>query len=361
MHNKSDNSIKDLFNNRVNDTNNRFRVYLLVNMGTEGWNCPSLFATALARRLKSSNNFVLQSASRCLRQVPNNTKKARIYLSKENVSVLDSQLKETFGESLQILDMTKQELGREKLVLRAVETEPILLKKRIRRVFQGKSEHPLQLHVPAKAASEAKKVVYDFRQQLNAENVLEQKRVEELTESANLLGIHQVAVELSAIYRLDLIFIYRLLSELYPLGEINASHVNDLKQQIEKTKNYQIVEEEIELGLAIIKTGGFSKEEVNGKTVFVSEIVYHKEKADLLLHYDNYKQLKSSQLSFHYSPYNMDSHPEKDFFVKVIEKLDENPDDIKDIYFTGALTDSNKTDFLFEYKDKKGKMANVYP
>lgn len=54
------------------------RVALLVDRGVEGWNVPALFSCALARKLKSSNNFVLQAASRCLRQVPGNTAKARI-------------------------------------------------------------------------------------------------------------------------------------------------------------------------------------------------------------------------------------------------------------------------------------------
>ena len=60
------------------------RVLLLVNMGTEGWNCPSLFATALVRKLANSNNFVLQAATRCLRQVPGNTIIARVYLTDSN-------------------------------------------------------------------------------------------------------------------------------------------------------------------------------------------------------------------------------------------------------------------------------------
>jgi type III restriction enzyme len=49
--------------NRLNDPTSEHRVILLVNKGTEGWNCPSLFATALVRRLTSSNNFVLQAAT----------------------------------------------------------------------------------------------------------------------------------------------------------------------------------------------------------------------------------------------------------------------------------------------------------
>ncbi|MEP7358768.1 MAG: restriction endonuclease subunit R, partial [Anaerolineales bacterium] len=80
--------------NRLNDPASPYRVILLVNKGTEGWNCPSLFACALARKLRTSNNFVLQAATRCLRQVPGNTKKARVYLSTENYGILDRQLQE---------------------------------------------------------------------------------------------------------------------------------------------------------------------------------------------------------------------------------------------------------------------------
>lgn len=65
----------------------------LVNKGTKGWDCPGLLSWALARKLKSSNNFVLQAASRCLRQVPGNNHRARIYLSMDNRAILDRQLK----------------------------------------------------------------------------------------------------------------------------------------------------------------------------------------------------------------------------------------------------------------------------
>ncbi|MEX1104257.1 MAG: restriction endonuclease subunit R, partial [Dehalococcoidia bacterium] len=90
--------------NRFRYPDSPHRIALLVNMGTEGWDCPNLFATALARRLRTSNNFVLQAASRCLRQVPGNDRPARIYLSESNRTALDRQLSETYGETLAQLD-----------------------------------------------------------------------------------------------------------------------------------------------------------------------------------------------------------------------------------------------------------------
>lgn len=133
--NESKDEIKDLFDNRINDRYLPYRVFLLVNKGTEGWNCLSLYATALARELKASNNFCLQAASRCLRQTPGNIHKAKIYVSQQNVRILDSQLKETYGETLQELNSTSPNFGKERLILRKTEIPSVLLKKKVLKVI----------------------------------------------------------------------------------------------------------------------------------------------------------------------------------------------------------------------------------
>jgi type III restriction enzyme len=363
VHNKSDEKIKDLFNNRVNDIDNPYRVYLLVNMGTEGWNCPSLFATALARKLKSSNNFVLQAASRCLRQIPNNNKKARIYLSKDNVKVLDSQLKETFGESLQTLDMTKQEMRKERLVLRKTEIPPILIKKKIKKIILDETHNKkLDLEKPNVKSESSTKTQYNLRERMEKYGVLIEDKVEKIIIDEDSCDIYEVAIDLSQIYRLDLDKVYSILKKLYSDNEIPLIHIIELKKQIEQqTKKYKITEEEIEVHLALVKKDGFNREEENGNVIYTTEIIYHKDKENLLLHYEKFKNINNKDFSFHYSPYKMDSNPEKDFFIQLIESLNENPDNIEDIYFTGQLTDSKKTDFLFEYKDKKGKWRSYTP
>ena len=52
--------------------------------GHRGLELPEPLRLRPGRRLRSSNNFVLQAATRCLRQVPGNVRKARIYLSSDN-------------------------------------------------------------------------------------------------------------------------------------------------------------------------------------------------------------------------------------------------------------------------------------
>jgi len=363
VNNKSDEKKKDFFNNRINDSYNPYRVYLLVNMGTEGWNCPSLFATALARKLRSSNNFVLQAASRCLRQVPGNTKKARIYLSRDNVNILNSQLKETFGESLAVLDFAKQEMRKERLILRKIEIPPILVKRKVKKVIVDENKKSeIRIEKPDIEAKSGKKIIYDVKDSKDMKRILSEKDIQEITLSEEFMDIYEAAVELFVLYRLELTKLCEMLREVYPEGEIPIPHLIELRKQIEnQTKNYRVTEEEIEVALALVKKEGFNKEVVNGESVYTTEIIYHKDKEDLLLRYEMFKDINKKDFSFHYSPYKMDSHPEKDFFEKMITALNEDPDDIEDIYFTGAITDSKKTDFLFEYKDKNGKWRNYTP
>jgi len=138
--------------NRLNAADSPHRVILLVNKGTEGWNCPSLFACALVRKIKSSNNFVLQAASRCLRQVAGNNLPARIYLSVDNFSILDRQLTETYGESIDDLRTQGADQLRAVLVLRKEHIPPIvitLLRKRV--IRKDATFEPLSLKLPPKS------------------------------------------------------------------------------------------------------------------------------------------------------------------------------------------------------------------
>ena len=367
VHNASPDNIKDLFDNRINDSALPYRIFLLVNKGTEGWNCPSLFATALARKLTSSNNFVLQAASRCLRQTPGNKIKAKIYLSKDNVSILDSQLKETYGESLEELNRTPQDFVKERIILRKTEIPPVVLKKKIRKVvpIDLKFKPEIKLQKPKVNLEEIKKDILT-PDEFGRRKILVTIAQEKVKVEPDYIDIYSLAVELADIYRLSLMDIYTKLKEFYPNDEILEQEANDIKKQIEEQiKNYKVIEEIVEQALALIKKQGFSEEKKGKESIYVTEIIFHKDRAKkLLLKYEDFvKHYRQKQLpfGFHYSPYNFDSGPEKDFFESVLRELNEDKDDIEDIYFTGAIDDPNKTDFFFEYKDKKGSWHNYTP
>lgn len=369
VHSKSPEDVRDLFDNRINDPHVPYRVFLLVNKGTEGWNCPSLFATALARRLTTSNNFVLQAASRCLRQVPGNTHKAKMYLSKDNIGILDTQLKETYGESLQILNNTAQDTRKDRLILRKIEIPPVLLKRKIQKVIPTAKQvdvTQIQLQRPESKSEELKRVVYDLKDIPDRKGVLIAQKEDRIIVEEDFTDAYSFAVELSALYHLPLMLVYERLKTLYPAGEIPESHISEIKKQIEeKVRNYELTEEEVEVALALIKPLGFDKEQKENQVVYTTEIIYHKAKENLLQRYERFREKNKSwyqlEFGFHYSPYNFDSTPELDLFQQVLVLLNETPADVEDVYYIGAITDPGKTDFLFEYKGKDDRWHTYTP
>lgn len=352
--------------NRLNDPNAPHRVILLVNKGTEGWNCPSLFACALARKLRTSNNFVLQAATRCLRQVPGNPFKARVYLSEDNFSVLDRQLQETYGETIAELNRSGQETRQARLVLRKLDLPPLVITQLIRTVVKKEGvTTPLCLERPQYSTEgQLKKTVHTLADQQATVSVLQQVgdtlTIEAVPEATDT---YAAAVDLAARYRLDLWAVYDELRRLYGQEEIPASHMDDLATQIEKqTCFYETHEEKVDVALALVKPEGFLKEtDASGVAVYTADIVYPKDREYLLLSLEQMKDQNQRDFGFHYTPYNFDSNPEKSFFEQILADLNLHPSEVEDIYFTGALTDPSKTDFFVEYKDDKGKWRRYTP
>ncbi len=332
------------------------RVALLVDRGVEGWDVPGLFACALARKLKSSNNFVLQAASRCLRQVPGNNVSARIYLSSDNRATLDRELRENYGESLQDLFRAASKSGHTKIVLRKLDIPLLMVKQIVRSIAPRETDQrPLLLTRPAiDATNIIEMAALTVVEQATVPAVLQQiGDTVEIRTAPRTIDLYGAAVELAAQYRLDLWEIYDELRRIYPaVSEIPVQHLSDLARQIEAQRcNYEVKEETVERGLALVKLEGFEKQvDATGSEVYTAEISYPIEREHLLLSWDKWKQL-AGEFAFHYTPYNFDSDPEASFFDSVLRELQLHPDQVEDMYFTGAITSPNQTDFYVEYKD----------
>jgi predicted nucleotidyltransferase len=351
--------------NRLNDPLSPHRVILLVNKGTEGWNCPSLFACALARKLRSSNNFVLQAATRCLRQVPGNARKARIYLSQENRAVLDRQLQETYGETIADLDGSVRELRSARLVLRKVSLPPVTLTRLVRTVEPaGGSDAPLRLErVAGPAAPALGMSVLDIVEHPGRRALLRQvgETVTIETEEATV-GRYEAAVALAAGGHADLWAVYDELGRLYPGEDVPQTDLSGLASQIaEQARRYRVREEEVEWALALVRPEGFTRgRDASGADVYTAEIAYPKDREHLLLRRAGVGE-NPGDFGFHYDPYNFDSVPERDFFEMVLRALNEDPKDVEDIYFTGGLTDPAKTDFHVQYRGEDGRWHRYTP
>ena len=348
--------------NRLNDPQAPHRVILLVNKGTEGWNCPSLFACALARRLKTSNNFVLQAATRCLRQVPGNTHKARVYLSTDNFAVLDRQLQETYGESIEKLNHAGEETRRAKIILRKLGLPPLVVTQERRTVTrQNTAQGALTLTKPPIGPQTAVAHVYALGQSQATHSVLREVDSIELEAVCEALDVYAAAAELGAAYRLPIWELYAELRRVYGGEDVPVNHLLGLAGQIEaQTCHYTVHTEHVDVALALVKPEGFTTEMLDGAETYTAEIVYPKDREHLLLPWDRLTD-NPSGFGFHYSPYNFDSNPEQSFFEQMLAELNLRPDEVEDIYFTGALTDPKKTEFFVEYKDDKGKWRRYTP
>lgn len=352
--------------NALNKPGAPHRVILLVNKGTEGWNCPSLFACALARKLRTSNNFVLQAATRCLRQVPGNTKRARIYLSVDNFGILDRQLQETYGESVAELNRAGQENRRARIVVRKLDIPPLVVTQLVRTVVKkegGSGELALSRPAPPTGDTLERRTFTLAEQQATASVLRQLGETVAIEALPDTTDAYAVAVDLAARYRLPLWTVYDEIRRLYADDDIPLSHVDDLCRQIEaQTRFYEVKEETVEVALALIKPEGFDKElSADGAECYTAEIVYPRDREALLVGWEQLQHANPADFGFHYTPYDFDSNPEKSFFEQMLDHLNVNADEIEDIYFTGAITDPSRTDFFVDYKDDKGKWRRYTP
>ena len=335
------------------------RVALLVDRGVEGWNVPALFACALARQLKSSNNFVLQAASRCLRQVAGNDAKARIYLSLENKNVLDRQLQETYGETFAALLGGESHSRQTMIALRKVEVPPLVVQKVVRSVRRVKRvANPLHLTRPTIEADKGTVIAYTPGEG----GKLQVAEAITTLYDVDAFDLYTTAQDFSRTYRLEPFELLSELQRMYPEGALPTSHYAELAKQIEEqTSQYETVEEMVEVALALVKKEGFKKDtDEAGNETYTAEISYPIDREHLLAHYKEW-QKRAGAFGFHYTPYNFDSKPEQNFFENLLELLKLGPDEVEDVYFTGALTDTRKTDFFIEYRGNDGRMHNYTP
>ena len=348
--------------NNLNHPANSKRVILMIDKGTEGWNCPSLFATALIREVSATSNFILQASTRCLRQVKGNNHKARIYLSTKNQLVLDKALKENFHTSLHDLSRVEANMQEQILTIKKSDMPKLVITKTRRKIVRKLLEN---ISFDLKEAKETEiQSIFLSRYNLDGTGLKATGEVEKIKNNKEI-DIWTATNLICRNYHLPSLKVKTALNKLYPNQSLPTSHLQDLFAQIEaQTTNYETVLEKITEALAIIKTMDennqpiFEKDE-NG--YFYHCIRYNKNLTKHLLHQDDEKLANPNKLGFHYTPYNFDSDPEQDFFEKILPQVNLKKQEIQDIYFTGGLTNPNYSDFYFEWKDENGNYHNYFP
>ena len=346
------------------------RVLLLVNMGTEGWNCPSLFATALVRKLANSNNFMLQAATRCLRQVPGNKHPARVYLTDSNRKTLEFQLAETYGTSLKDLDAQQADRVEREIVLHRPNLPPLLIKRRVlryRRKAKTDMAAPLHLTVPD-VAMPAGVTVETLTPVQTASGMTALQKVDGgddvLPAPPPELDSYAAAAELAANYHLPTSEVLAALRSAYGVGvDIPDYHLAALGQQIEAQRSdYEEHFEEIDVAIALVKADGFDRSERAGQPVYTARVSFAKEREPLYLTArDTPDAAHALASSFHYEGYNFDSGPEAEFLRWALAQLQTAAHQIEGVWFTGGITDPAKTDLYAEYLGDDGRWHRYTP
>lgn len=356
-HTEAENS-KDEF--RMLDTiDSKKQFILLVGKGTEGWNCRSLVACALYRK-PSSSIFVLQTSTRCMRSIGDNSTRAHIFLSRENYKVLDKELKSNFALSIQ--DINNQEQESFEFEIKVEKKKTIKVKKLIRDIISTQARDTNDIKIDIKKYKKEKYENYLLGSEIvidkSGKAMLKQDTLGSKKINENNSYTYYEIVELINRYtHLPCLVVGKLSenigltrSELVKKVNTNTGFLPFIIQSIlESVYKYSetetIVEEEIEL----TKEYPFKMSREEGKKALV--VFKEKEEADGV----------TSRIGFHINPYNFDSSDEKELF-RLFRQFLVDKETIKDVYFTGGVTTDAHNDFYVEYwNPAEQRIAKYFP
>lgn len=338
----------------TNDSNKQF--ILLVGKGTEGWNVRSLVATALYRKPKSTI-FVLQSSTRCLRSIGDNSTVATIFLSNENAKILDDELKRNFDTSR--AELERQESEKIELTLTVQKKKKLTVKKELRTIegVQRKESSEISLPaidldtltIPTSYVKRRSIVMHEDEKEAH----YKQQSEETIDKPTRKLTRYELIARLNQRTHLSCLFINNILSntsfenDLTNLTDEKLDYLIDIlvqnitEQLYEYQEQVQVIEEEIEL----TKNFPFNLSRDANKQKL---IVYRQD-------------TEENRLGFHIDPYSFDTEDEKDLFMFLREAL-EPEEAITDVYFTGNVSDSTHTDFYFSYwNPRHQRIAKYFP
>lgn len=333
--------------NRLDTPDSQKQFILLVNKGREGWNCRSLFGVALYRRPKSKI-FVLQATMRCLRAIGEVQQTGQVYLSKENVAILDDELKENFRVTVQELETkgsTAQAL--QVHVRQPVEKVRVM---RVRNLFQlVKKPLPAQIDLEmAYVQTDNYRMVHEMREGFSADSHV--TRIEDISalRKRRIFSPYTLVAEIARYLNLPCLEIESLLTNSVSGMEAIVARVNEFSEIL-----YDHIIPRLFNELYTIKE--FTAEDPQEiELVRVPERGYYTVSAKPETTSLEQEHPAHAGKSFHLDAYSFDSNSEYQFFEKIL------PDSqVRKIFFTGMLT-HGQSDFFVQYIDPESHTVRSY-
>lgn len=325
---------------------------LLVDKGREGWNCRSLFGVALYRQPKSKI-FVLQATMRCLRKITDVQQEASIYLSKENMDILENELQQNFKTSIEDLK-GKPENNKIPYKVRLVPPPKYINLKEIKHIYsieKIEDNTPINFDLDSLNLEKYQVVIY-HQESMTIDLTTKREIADHLKENMRYSKLSLIS-EISRYLNISCIKVNKLLSESVDGLEKVLDFVNRYNEIIYDiiipnvfnslyNVKYEIVSEDKKVVL-------LKEPKDSGYYVFNAKPELVKRQVDI-----DMQQYKNK--SFHADTYCFDSRPEKECFLQYLVS-----DKVEEIYFTGMFT-SNQGDLSIQYYDpESGRIRNYYP
>lgn len=340
---------------------------LLVGKGKEGWNCRSLFGVALFRK-PDSTIFVLQATMRCLRSITNIQQTGQIFLSTENLEILQKELQENYRMSVEELTVRKP---KDKKV-RRICIRKVVEVKVIEQIPEFKTTplHPGEFTIFDNDYNP------EHYRKTQGEHSLcdvqtETVRKEIQTNAQRKFTRYSLVAELSLYLTQHIknedgsLTIRHSPSEIERLLERASDGVDRILSEVNRNNDVlydYLVPKLFSLLYKVEYTDGEPREVTKYLAKHVPDdglpFVFDDDKyiSDEAKGYNKYNQSSGGNgKSFNLSGYGFDSKPELDFFRT---NLFEN-EHIKHIWFTGMLT-HGQSDFLVRYIDLESHALRSY-
>lgn len=332
---------------------------LLVNKGREGWNCRSLFGVGLFRQPKSKV-FVLQATMRCLRSIGQAQHTAQVFLSNDNLEILNEELQQNFRITAEELQNVAED--KERVSVRVMEPLVKIALVRVRKLFA----------IRERAWTSGQALGLDRLEKCGWDTLVEKYRLIE-TKQEGLTVAQAASNKTNSTVDLTERREKRTFSQLTLVGEI-ARYLNrsplEIAEILENTKEttselvamanefnellYDEIIPRLFRGLHYLdETKSVEKHEVELIKIPASgcyEVTASKDKIVRMGDAQRDQKLKS----FHLDTYCFDSNPESQLFWDLLREKR-----VRKLYFTGMLT-HGQSEFFIQYIDPHTHAVRSY-
>jgi type III restriction enzyme len=392
------------------------RYILLVHIGKEGWDCPSLTSVILSQKGDSPKNMVLQTSCRCLRQVdPGEDEIALIWLNDYNANTLNTQLKKEQQTSIEELnnlnnseqpefvtrfsrvdhlDMPLVDFYQLKVTYSSIDVEgSINTKDKLNKLIQNIDRYKSNTLVTTAEISNLDEGDIAVLKQTGKEYANYTHWIFNISKESfglvNVSALNSFKTELSSIFKKTTYDSnnIRFWNELYDIYEINSQvRLAFIRKRELRTKS-EFIPENASLLIVdkldeVVKNENLYPDKIDSSKILVSDNSKESLKVDLKqveieynsakklledqglghmmpsveehkMKYDHSLAVKSKDKTFHYLPYNfVQSAFEKDILKKTLQ-LESFKDNNLEVYYNG---ERGLTEFVINCFAQKGKI-----